>query len=109
MTELDQVEPWLIHDGTMVTDCSAGFCVLFRCSHEAIIDRPINEIIAGEDLQALARLRGVMIMNTPADREFRQEYAFLRFDGTRFWGTSISKRIGAGRYLTRIVRAYEMK
>lgn len=109
MTDLDQLEAWIIHDGSVIIDCSVGFCLLFRCTHEAVIDRAVEGIIDGEDLQALARLRGAHIMNTPDDREFKQDYQFLRFDGTRFWGTSFSHRIESVRYLTKIKWEYDIR
>ena len=87
-----QVEAWIEHDGKTILDVNAAFLELFRCHRNDIIDRHVEDIISDPDLRALARARGRAIMDNDL-RSARQEYEFLRFDGTRFWGEAISTKI----------------
>jgi hypothetical protein len=104
----NEQEAWVIHDGVLILETSPRFCELFRCETEDTNDWKIESIIAGEDYRALARWRGKHIMQTAENRAFKQEYDFLRFDGTVFRGESTSQRQPDGRYLTSIRWMYEV-
>jgi PAS domain S-box-containing protein len=95
---------FIIHDGKTILEASPAFLELFRCDLIALIDRPVEEIVAGDDFRALARWRGEhIIRNGRYDIEYKQPYAFLRFDGSQFWGEAISRRIDVARYKTVVV------
>lgn len=102
-----QVEAYVIHDGTIVLEVNDAFCALFKCDDHDILDRHIEDIISGTDFRALALLRGKHIMADTHDRDYRQEYEFMRFDGSRFWGTAISTRMDYDRYKTVIKWEYD--
>ncbi len=98
-------DAWILHDGKTIIEANPEFLDLFRCHERDIIDRHVEDIIADPELRALARARGRAIMANDIDRA-EQEYEFLRFDGSRFWGRAISSKAGAGRYKTVIKWEY---
>ena len=100
---------WIIHNGDTILEASEDFYTLFRCDSHSLVDRTVEDIIADGEFRALARLRGHQIMLNDDDREYSQEYAFLRFDGTSFWGRAISKKSDQGEYTTRIKFEYEIR
>lgn len=100
-------EAIVIHDGHVILECNEAFCTLFRCACDDLTGLRIEEIIFDEDLKKLAVWRGKHIMADPADKKFEQQYSFHRCDDSTFWGTSISKRIDATRYETRIKWSYD--
>ena len=109
MIELpEETIAYITHNGVTVDYASCAFCELFKCEPQDVIDRAVESIIASDDLRALARLRGQHIIHAHDDREYRQQYDFLRFDGTRFWGEAISKRLPDERYLTRVEWHYNI-
>lgn len=101
-----QVEAYMIHDGSIVLEVNDAFLELFRCDEHTILDRHVEDVISDPDLRALARARGHAIMANELE-EARQEYEFLRFDGTRFWGVALSTRMDYGRYRTVIRWEYD--
>jgi hypothetical protein len=71
-------------------------------------DWQMESIVAGEDYRALARWRGKYIMQHKENQVFKQEYDFLRCDGTVFRGESTSQRQPDGLYLTSIRWLYDV-
>lgn len=102
-----QAEAYVIHNGTIILEVNDAFLELFRCDEHAILDRRIEDIISEPDLRALAVLRGKYIMQNKDDRDYSQEYEFLRFDGSRFWGVALSTRMDYDRYKTVIKWEYD--
>lgn len=100
-----QPEAWIEHDGRTILKVNDAFLALFRCSEREIIDRRVEDIISDPDLRALARARGQAIMQHDL-KSARQEYEFLRFDGSRFWGEAISDKMG-DHYRTVVVWEYD--
>lgn len=97
----------VIHDGHVILECNDAFCKLFRCACEEVVGKRMEQIIGDHDLRRLAIHRGKRIMSEPSDKEYSQDYVFLRCDRSTFWGRSFSQRIAPDRYKTWIKWQYD--
>jgi PAS domain-containing protein len=106
-----QPEAWMRHDGETIVEVNDAFLALFRISDSvAIIDRRVEEIIFDRDLRGLALFRGQYIRHDGRyDVDYEQEYEFMRFDGSCFWGKAISRRVDEMHYRTVVRFEYETR
>lgn len=99
---------FIVHNGDVIQEVSPEFLAMFKCTEENVIGKKVEEIIDGVDLRKLAVLRGKHIMQSKDDKEFRQDYDFIRCNDTVFWGEAYSVREPDGRYKTWVVWKYDV-
>ncbi len=89
-----------IHDTRTIIEVNPAGCALFRCEALALIDKDMLELIATEDMKGLARLRMSIMRDGDHWPLPAIKYPFLRGDGTIFWASLKTERIGDGKFET---------
>lgn len=84
----------IIHDTFVIAAVSDDVLCLFECEREWLIGKDIFALIPSDDFKALARLRMTLIRER--ERMKPQELPMERPDGTIFWITVQTTRIGKG-------------
>lgn len=92
-----------IHDTRTIIAINPAVCILFRCEAISLIDRDMMDLIAFEDFRGLARLRMAVLRDQDKWPLPGIKYPFLRGDGTIFWASVETRKIGDGTFETTVI------
>lgn len=97
-----------IHDTRLIVAVNDCACALFRCEREALIDLDMLDLVRGDEMKQLARLR-METLHEHGALKFTLDYEFIRCDGSAFCAYTETCAMGGGLYWTQVVKKYEIK
>ena len=95
----------ITHDTPRIIAANDRACLLFRCDPHDLIDADMVDLVYGEDMRGLVRLR-LRVMREHEEMP-PQMLPLLRPDGSRFWAEVKTDQLDDGSYQSALSYKWE--